>query len=177
MQFEACLQQQLSLHTVFQVQDALKLCYQAAFGAEHLVEDVHRARRFFDAEYTAVPPTAGPLVEPLCPGFARVNLGPWKHQSLPPARLFELFLQTAGQPVVGGDARFAAYCAHVHKLAEEGTLCFSPLEWMVTLRAWRDGGGGPVRHSEAYRAAEKPAYRVVSIGLLERDFPLLSVST
>lgn len=171
MEFEACLKKQLSLHPVFEAQDALKLCYQAAFGAEHLVADVRTARRLFDAEYAATPAAICPLVEPLCPEFARVNLGVWKGNALSPSRLFNLFLSTASQSVSDGETRLLHYTGHIGALVQAGGLSFSPAEWHRTLQAWRSGGGGPVHHSVAYRAHEKPAYRVVSIALLEKKWP------
>ena len=43
-----------------QPQDVLKLCYQAAYGAEHLLTDLPAAKRYFEEEYAAVPPRQEP---------------------------------------------------------------------------------------------------------------------
>ena len=39
-------------------------------------------------------------------------------------------------------------------------------DWEDTLAAWRENGMPAVHHSEAYRKAEKPAYRIVGRVLL-----------
>ena len=58
MNFTTCLQEQLRLHPAMQPRDVIKLCYQAARGAEHLLADLTRARAYFDQEYAATPADA-----------------------------------------------------------------------------------------------------------------------
>ena len=89
MDFIACLQEQLRLHPAMQPRDVLKLCYQAARGAEHLLADTARARAYFDQEYAATPPDASlPLLEIIGPEVARVNIAAWKAANLPADWLF-----------------------------------------------------------------------------------------
>ena len=79
MDFTTCLREQLRLHPAIQPQDVIKLCYQAARGAEHLLADTTRARAYFDQEYAATPADAArPLFEPISENVARVNLAAWK---------------------------------------------------------------------------------------------------
>ena len=50
MEFEVYLKQQLALHPSMQPQDVVKLCYQAAHGAEHLLSDIKAAEKYFYQE-------------------------------------------------------------------------------------------------------------------------------
>lgn len=156
MDFSTCLQEQLRLHPSAQPQDVLKLCYQAAYGAEHLLADTIRARAYFDREYAATPADASlPLFEPISPEVSRVNLGAWKAAGLPDAWLFRMFVHTASVPM--GGAELLEEC-----LAEAEPLCASLPGWQENLSAWRAMGMPALHHSEAYRAAEHPAYRIVN---------------
>lgn len=150
-----CLQEQMRLHPAMQPQDVLKLCYQAAHGAEHLLTDADRAREYFDREFAAVPADASiPLAEDISDTITRINLGAWKAAALPPEWLFRIFAHTANAPA---DSAPLADC-----LAEATILCAPAMPgWDAALSAWQDAGMPPVHHSEAYRAAERPAYRIV----------------
>ena len=155
MEFITCLREQMRLHPAMQPQDVFKLCYQAARGAEHLLSDVHRARAWFDREYAATPADAAlPLLEPISPGIARANIAAWKAAGLPPAWLFRMFIHTARLPQ--GDDRLESY------LTEAAALLTDAMPgWADSLAAWRREGMPAIHHSEAYRAAERPAYRIV----------------
>ncbi|MGN1369974.1 MAG: uridine kinase [Aristaeellaceae bacterium] len=156
MEFLTCLREQLRLHPAMQPQDVFKLCYQAARGAEHLLADTARARAYFDREYAATPADAGlPLFEVISPDVARVNLAAWKAAALPPGWLFRMFADTARIPM-GGDDPLEAY------LSEADTLLAAAMPgWTVAISAWRAQGLPAIHHSEAYRDAEHPAYRIV----------------
>ena len=88
MSFKQYLAQQLELHPAARVDDVVKLCYQAAFGAEHLLSDLDAARKYFDAEYQRTPASDGPLCEMISEGVCRVNLGAWKNSGMPEDWLF-----------------------------------------------------------------------------------------
>jgi len=160
--FARCLLAQARLHPALMPQDAVKLCYQAAFGAEHLVMDAAMATQRFEAEYAATPAAEGPLCEPISRQYARVNLAAWKHAGLPPSDLLHAFLRTAAQPPAPvSHRRFQAMLACTGHLAAQGKLPFSAQEWQGYLCGYRHG---PVHHSDLYRSREKPAYRVVDAG-------------
>ena len=91
-----------------QPQDVVKMCYQAAFGAEHLLADASIAKRYFDAEFDATEPREGELFECLSDEICRVDLGVWKAKGLPPELLFDRFVATARVPR-GGKELFLKY--------------------------------------------------------------------
>ena len=166
MQFGDYLIAQSRLHPSMKPLDAVKLCYQAAHGAEHLLSDPEAARRYFDAEYASVEADADiPLAEEISETLCRVNLAAWKARNLSAERLFELFLDSA-QICDDGDARMRENLNAVE--AALPALPFSPEAWRNCLCAYAEAGMPAVHHSEAYRESEKPAYRIVRRDLLAK---------
>ncbi len=170
MDFKYYFLEQLKKHPSMQPQDVVKLCYQAAFGAEHLLSDISAAKRYFDAEFDATEPREGQLFECLSDDICRVDLGVWKNIGMPSEWLFNMFAASAG---VKKDASsdFEKYLICAEK-AFDGKVCFSIDEWRGFLAEYRTHGGGAVHHSDLYREKEKPAYRIVNSRFL-RIFRLL----
>lgn len=155
MDFTTYVEEQLRLHPATQPQDVIKQCYQAARGAEHLLADIARARSYFDQEHAATPADAAlPLFEAISDNVCRVNLSAWKATSLPEEWLFRMFVHTASVPMGGAEL--------LESYIEQASQASGHLPgWAETLAAWRSQGMPAVHHSESYRAAEKPAYRIV----------------
>ena len=80
-------------------------------------------------------------------------------------------LPLAVYPDAGGEGAFYAALEAVETLCVEGALPFSPDTWREEKAAYLRGGLRAVHHSERYRAAEQPAYRLVSMRLT-RMLPL-----
>jgi len=150
-----------------QPRDVIKLCYQAARGAEHLLADTTRARAYFDQEYAATPAdTSLPLFEPISENVSRVNIAAWKAANLPADWLFRMFVHTASVPM-GGAELLAQYVDEAAAIVDERLP-----GWAEALSAWREAGMPAVHHSEEYRAGEHPAYRIVN-GRFQCILPLL----
>ena len=62
--------QHIKTHPAITTQDILKLCYQATFGAEHLLMDREKAFLYFDKEWQMTPETDEPMVEILSCNYA-----------------------------------------------------------------------------------------------------------
>ena len=112
--------------------DVVKLCYQAAFGAEHLLTDITAAKAYFEEEYASVaqkislqetlsskdkiafygnscPDVANiPLIEYISPDVVRVNFVPWIVAGKDKNELFDMFVKSASVPH-GGEAVFQKY--------------------------------------------------------------------
>ena len=155
--FEDIILSQSSLHPSCEPADLIKLCFQAVYGAEHLIADVERARRFFYTEYEATSPKDCAIFEVISDRYCRVNIAAWKFKGYEPDKLFDIFIATArhSTPAEGG---IAPLLDTVGRLAEQGALPFSIEAWQTVLSQYE---GGPVHHSQRYRDAEAPAYRVV----------------
>ena len=50
MDFSFYLKTQLEHHPSMQMQDIIKMCYQATFGVEHMLADTERAKNYFTKE-------------------------------------------------------------------------------------------------------------------------------
>ena len=162
--FAACLTEQLALHPAMEPRDVVKLCYQAACGAEHLLSDRSGAKRYFEEEYEAVLPKDIPLYEPISSEVCRVNLAAWKQKGLPKEWLFRMFAATVFS--ADGKRRLADYLRAAEcVLRDRG---FDMEAWNRFMEQYRLEGMPAVRHSEGYRRAEQPAYRIVSAAYLAK---------
>ena len=161
------LTSQSRLHSSMTARDLAKLCYQAARGAEHLLSDLDRARGYLERELEATPADGSiPLVEPISDNVARVNLAAWRARGLDAGTLFELFAATATVKREGEDL-LPLYLVLAGEWVASSESPVSPAEWREFLVWYEDRGCPTVHHSEAYRAAERPAYRIVRRDLLE----------
>lgn len=159
-------------HPSLRPQDAVKLAFQAAYGAEHLVSDEACARAHFMEEFVSAEPRGAPLREEVSPALCRADIGAWKARGLPPEWLLRAFLLSLSLPPEGAEETFLGYLAEARALANGGALPFSGEEFGVFAEEYLAGGVRPVRHSAGYRAAEKPAYRIID-KRVARLFPLL----
>lgn len=152
------LWEQVALHPSMQPQDVVKLLFQAAFGAEHLLADKNAAFIWLQEEYEELEMTkvSEKLYEQIHDKVCRINLREWKRRKLPLSWLFHIFVESASYAnLYGGQELFTQSLQEVEALIQEGVFNFSMEEWRETAKQ------GPVHHSETYRQQEKPAYRIV----------------
>ncbi|MBQ8408573.1 MAG: hypothetical protein IJY39_06870 [Clostridia bacterium] len=159
MEFVLYLREHIKKHPSVMPQDVVKFCYQAAFGAEHLLSDLSVAKRYFDAEFNATEPREGQPFECLSDEACRVDLGAWKSTGMPAEWLFNMFVASAS---VKKDAA-AAFDGYLHQAeaAFDESIGFGLDEWRAFLENYLAQGVGAVHHSDIYRKSEKPAYRIV----------------
>ena len=174
------IKQQLALHPFIMPQDVIKMCFQAAYGAEHLLTDIEKVKGYFMSEYENCQPSDEPVMELIAPEVCRVNIAPWKKLSLPPEWLFQLFVQTASTRLPDGDKNFFEYVNQWSKFVQDKNqgqaLAFSFEELQQTVNEYFEKCGGKpqaVHHSQHYRDNERPAYRVIS-GPYVRLVPILA---
>jgi len=145
-----------------QVQDLLKLVYQNEFGCGHMVTDTAHSLEMINCEtqgFTADTQSYD-VFEYIGNGLCRLNLRVLQQTILAPETLNNFFILTANKPMGSHDS-FEAKVAEVIKLCESGAITFDANEVTQALTESRSAGHPPQRHSEAYRAAYQPAYRVV----------------
>ncbi len=166
MNFEYYLTEQLKLHPATQPRDILKQCYQAAYGAEHLLADLDHAFAYLEKEFVSITASSEiPLYEPISPQVCRVNLAVWKYRGLPLAWLFSMFAASANISIDRQQAteQFLSYLDTADTLLRENRLpgSFSVEEWSDALSTYKKSGMTAVHHSDTYRQAEHPAYRIL----------------
>lgn len=149
-------------HPSLQPADVIKLCYQATFGAEHLLTDKDRAKKYFFAEYDSVSAEDTPLFEEISEDYCRIYLSAVKFFGISPEAVFDTFFLTANEKSGNSDGDLWEILSEATELSEKGFLPFGNSEFEKSLSDYKAHGGGPVHHSDEYRAAEHPAYRVVA---------------
>lgn len=162
-----------------QAVDALKFLYQSAYGAGHLLAPEAECAARIARETESLAPDDEPPLEPLGNGLCRLRLRHPAVRALPPVRIARMMAAAVGN--TAGDVWFRHGAALVEALAtagvtaamDEAHLPFTAGHWLACLQSWRAQGGGPPSHSEAYRAAYAPAYRVTARRLAEA-LPLLT---
>ena len=161
MDFQSCLIQQINRHPSMQPRDILKLCYQGAYGAEHLLENLGHARACLEKEYAIVDAADSELFEVISPQVCRINLAAWKYRNLPIEWLFRMFAASASiHP--SGSALFESYLRTAEELTAQGMIGFHFSDWQSYLSNYRASGKSSVHHSEHYRQSEHPSYRIIS---------------
>jgi hypothetical protein len=163
------LDQHLQRYPRMALADIYKLLHQAALGPGHLVHDLDAVRVALSSELLSVGEgPAEPLVDPISPDgrLARIHLRPYLAASHDPGQLADAFLQTAaGYP--GSQDKLAKFCGCLGDLADAGGIPFSRAAVAAFFDPIAAQGYPVVRHSDGYRTAYRPAYRVVDLDLLQ----------
>ena len=139
--------------------DAVKLVYQNEFGGGHLIRDEAGCLEYLRREYAATSraPEA-PAWEDIGGGLGRVSLAAVAPEDL--EALGRAFLRSA-RLHTGSRGRFLEKLALLERLTEAGAFPFSREALETYLAGYARAGYPAVSHSEAYRRAYHPAYRVV----------------
>lgn len=161
VEFKYYLMQQLEKHKSMQPRDIVKMCYQAAFGAEHLLADNEAAKKYFYTEYNLVDAVEGELYEEISQDVSRADLRAWKASGMPAEWLFNMFVDSAGV-LQGSKEMFLGYIKEAEEVLQSEKVAFTPDEWKGFLTEYQEGGITAVHHSEIYHESEKPAYRIIN---------------
>lgn len=158
------LAQHAARYPRLQVQDLYKLLYQAVWGSEHAVGDAGEACTRLEREAAALGEgPVEPVIEPISPDghIVRVNLRPYLAGGGALPALLEAFLRTA-RSRRGSAEQFGQYWACAERMAWEGALNLAREELQEFFLEMAARGFPAVHHSEEYRRAYRPAYRVVA---------------
>lgn len=147
----------VSRYPRLQTTDLLKFLHQSTFGCGHLITDASAAEEWLQREIDLC---AEGDIEPLCGGFCRVHLGYLKALGVSArtfARLFALSAEKDG----GSAAALEARLQTALDMAQQGQFPFSHDDLAAAVEDWRRQGFPARHHSDAFRAAYHPAYRVL----------------
>ena len=144
-------------YPLMQAQDFVKLAYQAAFGCGHMVTDFEKALSRVREERTEA--CANVYTEDIGNGYARLYLagGEYPLASETAARMFVL----SADAVSDNKDVFRNFSKILKALSKEKRISPDEEAMESALRKFENGDFAPVSHTEAYRAAYKPAYRVI----------------
>ena len=144
--------------------DLVKLLYQNVFGGGHLIRDIPACKAYLRREYESVAhDPSQPLWDAIGNGLVRVHLAAVKPERLD--ALADCFIRSAAVHT-GTLEAFLQKLDVLHRLTLDGQMPFSAQALEAYLQAYAAAGYPMVSHSEAYRQAYHPAYRVVLQSLL-----------
>ncbi len=172
---EKAYRQILALHATryprLQVQDLYKLVYQGALGSEHAATDATQARVWLEREVDGLMDgPQEPIFEPISADgqVVRVNLRPYVAERSDMSALLEGFTRTAKE-YKGTEGQLRRYWCYTERMAEEGALGLAANELKSFFEEMEAHCFPTVHHSEVYKRAYQPAYRVVARQYLVLD--------
>ena len=146
-------------YPLMQPRDAVKLIYQNEFGGGHLIRDEEACLNYLRREYADLEkdPTA-PMYEDIGNGIVRVNLAAVREEDL--EQLGQDFIASAAKHKGTLDS-FLNKLEVLQTLTTEGVFAFDLDALNTYLSEYKAAGYLAVSHSEQYRQAYKPSYRVI----------------
>ena len=154
-----------------EITDIFKYLFQSSFGCEHLVVSEELAKDYLEKEYTEfdVSRTKLPLVERLDGEYSRVSLE-YVDRGISIDTFAKLFCLSAKKEDDGRQALEEKLCI-ASEMCKIGELPFDYEVFSASCGEWRAKGYPAVHHSENFRRAYSPAYRLIS----NRFIPFLPV--
>lgn len=147
-------------YPALQAEDVFKYLFQSAFGCEHLVSNFDMALNYIEREYETLSQAEPPKIEPLDGEYSRVYLS-CLNEGLRPQTLAKLFCLSAKKEEDGREL-LEEKIEVAKKLVADGVLPLDADEFEQKCSTWKELGYPAVHHSETFRAAYKPAYRVIA---------------
>jgi uridine kinase len=164
---------QLERYPATQAADLMKMLFQGEFGPGHLISDAARSKRFLAQEYADIQNSdynsKPEPIEPIGFGFVRLHLSAVDALGLSPDTFHRIF-ELSALSQYGTRTGFAHKVSALKELCRQGALPFDENE----IDGLYNESPALFRHSEAFRRAHRPAYRVVKeeycrhIGLLTK---------
>ncbi len=165
---EALLREHFERRPRMRATDFYKLLFQGVFGVGHILGMGARKRLQEEAESIDINshPTE-PLIEKISTdgSIVRVNLRQYLRQGLPLGILYDAMKETAKKQ--GPTEKFLLAWSVFYELASSGVIKVDDEELDSLNKELQEVGPRPHHHSEPYRDAYYPAYRVVERGALE----------
>lgn len=141
--------------------DAVKLLYQSEFGGGHMIRNEAACLDRLTTEYVGTSQRQDlPLLESIGGGILRVHLAALDAHGYAPQELGRDFIRSASLPRGSLDS-FRSKLSLLEDMTRSGLMPFSYDALRQYLREYEAAGFPAVSHSESYRQAYHPAYRVV----------------
>ena len=168
---EQVLRRHARKYPMMQPTDAVKLIYQNVFGGGHLIKDREACLRAVQREYENTPQEQhAPLLESIGNGLVRVMLNAIDGSGYSIRQLGDDFIRSS-EVHKGNLNGFLIKLDVLRKVTASGAFGFSPEELEAYLEAYKEAGYPMVSHSEQYRKAYKPAYRILLASIISKENP------
>lgn len=161
MELLSFFRDQLRRYPACEADDLLKALYQRVLGCGHFAPEEAKAAAWLQQEISALCAEDGaPAVESLGE-YSRMHLSPALAQGLRPETLLKLFLLSAQPETPEKKARQLQGVNALEAFIREGALPLAQDAALARLSEYRAQGCPSLHHSGTFRAAYRPAYRVV----------------
>lgn len=148
-------------YPLMQPADAVKLIYQNEFGGGHLIRDEQQCLQYLRQEYSRTPQLPSALLaESIGNGMFRIHLRALDAHGYSADSLGEDFIRSS-RIQKGCLESFLRKLELLQQMTQEGFLPFSSESLEHYLKSYAEAGYPMVSHSETYRAAYAPAYRII----------------
>lgn len=162
------IQWHLYRHKNLEIQDVYKMLFQGVFGAEHLLNDVERAKAYLEEEWRRVPADKNVvLIEPVSVDgkINRVNIQRCKAEGIDRQALWEAFYASVSH-VHADKNEFEKTWVTFAELCRTESWPFLANEVTAFGQDTKSENWPAKHHTSAYREVNYPAYRV----LLKSEF-------
>lgn len=150
--------QHAAKYPLMQAQDFVKLAYQSAFGCGHMVTSFKMCLdRLLEERQSD---TGNVSIEDIGSGYARLYLS-GENSPMSTETIAHMFFESADKVNEKDIERFFSLTEILLALSEEGRIPPSAEEIASAVQKFKAGDFSPVSHSDIYRRAYAPAYRVV----------------
>ena len=162
-------------HPQTTLQDVYKSFYQDRFGAEHMISDTAAVRAYllYELDIAAADSVPNPYYEPVgAQGrYVRVYLRCVNESLLTAEQLLDAFIRSA-QPAKQPKQSWADEWMHIEQAAQKAGVSCSEEESQLLQQAAQTNHA--MHHSEAYRNAYHPHYRIMRRDIFENELkPLI----
>ncbi len=142
-----------------QIRDVFKFLYQSSFGCEHMVDSSEAATERIRNESACAAQNDGSFIDRLDGEYSRVHLA-CLGKGLSAETLGKLFF-TSAKKEINGKLALEQKIEIAKELIREKNLPFSLDEFEKAAGEWQAEGYPAVHHSDVFRDAFKPSYRVI----------------
>ncbi|MBD3207397.1 hypothetical protein GF319_13785 [Candidatus Bathyarchaeota archaeon] len=168
MEFQEFLLSHIKRRPLMEVRDVYKLLYQGVFGVGHIMSENAKVRLEEEAHRINLEDHLWePLFEVANPegSIVRVNLRPYMRSEGDLDCLYDIMIESS--KIEGEQDKFIELWRKFKKLNIEENLGFNQNEIRLFDESIEQRNIKPHHHTEAYRQAYYPAYRVVDLEIFE----------
>jgi len=168
---QQAVEQQMRWFPQSTMQDIYKFFYQDRFGPGHMISDTAAAREYLQYELTQVAADTDSYAPP-CEelgargAYVRVHLWCVRENMLTEQQLLDAFIRSA-TPAKQPRRTWAEEWQHIARVAQESGMACTEEESHLLMQAAQCNRA--VHHSDAYRQAYRPHYRIVRRDIFEEE--------
>lgn len=150
-------------YPLMKIQDIYKLIYQAAMGPEHIIENKEISYKRLCVEFEEVDLDSNrPLLEEIDPAnqIVRLYINPFKARGFELKKLFDAFYRTAAS-YTASPRNLERYFNEIFLIEEKKILPVNINDLKGYFFFNQKRNFPPVHHSDTYKSAYHPSYRLV----------------